>query len=512
MYSHYNFSKIYEAEQAGTPLNPEEMGMESTGSTDSSEPKLEDFEAIKNAGYQIEIMLTQADMDNLIKDGKYSTNEAKWKRTDNKTDVIDIKSLIINVGDHQVVQDANSIVFKIDADTAKRIVDTIKDGGTATESIASISPKIINGITVAFIKSNELSTEVSQTVKPASQEQVDAGAIVPPAVSGDMNTTPNESVTPKRIMSFNQFLNEGKKGDWIADVVKDMDKGALKKELGGKVTKGKIAKEEAKLTKKDKDKKKPGLQLNAKDAKTHKRNILAKNLLNAVSEQNEVGQGESSFAGDEKRTTGYFRDNISRDVEKPYHFGKDKMKTGSDEVDTNTLEYTGLVTKLKNSLNDPTIKSGTPLTVIGGASKVGYPTYDNNALAQRRADKFVAKLKLDVPGLEKKYKITTIARVGQETTKDSPKAFAEQFVDVSFLEQAKALQVVSTEVDNMVGYNAKIYPQKKKDDDIVPGITKNKRVCVQIPEQFVDEYVAMINKFKKDNSLPNVKYGIYDIK
>ena len=95
MYSHYSFSKIYEAEQAGTPLNPEELGMESTESTTSTEPKLKDFEDIKNDGYQIELMLTQADMDNLIKDGKYSTNEAKWKRTDNKTDIQDIKSLII---------------------------------------------------------------------------------------------------------------------------------------------------------------------------------------------------------------------------------------------------------------------------------------------------------------------------------------------------------------------------------------------------------------------------------
>ena len=38
---------------------------------------------------------------------------------------------------------------------------------------------------------------------------------------------------------------------------------------------------EAKLKKKDKDKKKPGLQLGEKDAKTHKRNVLAKNLMKA---------------------------------------------------------------------------------------------------------------------------------------------------------------------------------------------------------------------------------------
>jgi hypothetical protein len=278
MHKYYNFSKIYEAEQTGAPLNPEEMGM---APTDSTEPKLEDFEAIKNAGYQIELLLTQADMDNLINDGEYSTNEAKWKKTENKTDIKDIKSLIINVGDHQVSQGDDSIIFKIDTDTANRIVDGIKDGGTVTESLSSISPKIINGITINFIKSNELSTEDSQTIKPASTEQVEMGAVTPEATVGTIPTMPNESVSPKKIMSFDQYVNEGKKGDWIADVLKDVKKGALKKELGGKVTKTKIAKKEAELEKKDKDKKKPGLQLDAKDAKTHKRNTLALNLLNA---------------------------------------------------------------------------------------------------------------------------------------------------------------------------------------------------------------------------------------
>lgn len=249
MYSHYSFSKIYEAEQTGTPLNPEEMGMESTESTTSTEPKLKDFEDIKNDGYQIELMLTQADMDNLIKDGKYSTNEAKWKKTDNKTDIIDIKSLIINVGDHQIAHDNDAIVFKIDIDTANRIVDAIKDGGTATESIASISPKIINGITVAFIKANELSTGSTQTVKPASDEQIKDGAVIPPAVSGDINNAPNESAMPKKIMSFSQFLNEGKKGDWIADIIEDKDKNGIKTKSANKKKAG--VKTNLKTTKKD---------------------------------------------------------------------------------------------------------------------------------------------------------------------------------------------------------------------------------------------------------------------
>lgn len=85
------------------------------------------------------------------------------------------------------------------------------------------------------------------------------------------------------IKTFDQFVNEAKKDKWIADI--DMKKGALRKEMGKKkgekISAKDIAKSEAKLEKKDKNKKKPGLQLDKKDAKTHKRNILAKNLMKA---------------------------------------------------------------------------------------------------------------------------------------------------------------------------------------------------------------------------------------
>lgn len=87
----------------------------------------------------------------------------------------------------------------------------------------------------------------------------------------------------KSIKSFDAFVNEKKSSKWIGDI--DMKKGALKKQLGvkkgEKLTKEDIEKVESKLEKKDKDKNKPGLQLGKKDAKLHKRAVLAKNLMKA---------------------------------------------------------------------------------------------------------------------------------------------------------------------------------------------------------------------------------------
>lgn len=465
MHKYYNFSRIYEAEQTGEPLKPEEMGLPENGTI---EAKPNDFDAIKNSGYQIEIMLTQADLDKLIKDGEYSTTEAKWKKADNKTDIKDIASLTINIGEHQISQSADSIIFKIDKEMAEEVSNSLQGGGQVT--------KVIAGTTVNFIKSNDIQVNTTTPTEHSQVEESPAESATEPTASS------NESSQPKRIMSFNQFVNEGKSNksdNLLTDVLDTIDKGANKAKVG-----------KVKSTKKDK---------------------LSK--VKPLVEQNEGGHGESSRAGDEKVGTGYFRDNLTRDISKPYHFGKDKMKTGSDEVDTNTLEYTNLINKLKNSLTDPSISSGTPLTVIGGASSVGSSSgYDNKALAQRRADKLVAKIKADVPGIEKKYKITTLANVGGATELNSAKALAQQYVDVSFTEPSTALQRVSYEVDNAIGYNANIVPSAKKGEEDRSGSVKTKRICVQIPETYLNQYLEVINKFKKDNPSAGLKYGVYDIK
>lgn len=98
-----------------------------------------------------------------------------------------------------------------------------------------------------------------------------------------------------KIMNFDSFVNEAKKDKWIGKI--DMKKGALKKEMGkDKLTKKDIAAEEKKLSKKDKDKKKPGLQLDKKDAKKHKRLTLAKNLMKASGAIDESKSREQMIA------------------------------------------------------------------------------------------------------------------------------------------------------------------------------------------------------------------------
>jgi hypothetical protein len=133
---------------------------------------------------------------------------------------------------------------------------------------------------VATQQTTQQTTEEPQMAVSAPEETPEElNKIV---ATGDMigaDVEKNESSMKSEIKSFDAFIGEAKK-KWIGDI--DMKKGALKKDLGKEeITAEDIAKVEKKLKAKDKDKKKPGLQLDKKDAKTHKRAVLAKNLMKA---------------------------------------------------------------------------------------------------------------------------------------------------------------------------------------------------------------------------------------
>ena len=215
MHKYFNFTKIYEAEQMGMPLDPEEMG--TPGSLPEALPtdKLEDFELLAKENI-LEVTLTMKDMDALETGESVSKEDAKWKDKTNETKSKDIKLIILNTKNDTSKNDAEALVFNLDDSITGDIVEGIKLGnvtqvlkGTGGDGIE------IPNITVRFIKSVELDTSAKETVVPASPEQIESGVVAPTAVAGEM---PNES---RGIMSFNQFINEGKKQMAKAKVAKE---------------------------------------------------------------------------------------------------------------------------------------------------------------------------------------------------------------------------------------------------------------------------------------------------
>jgi hypothetical protein len=247
MHKYFNFTKIYEAEQGGLPLNPEEMG--TPGSLTQSEPvdKIQDFSLLAKEN-NLEITLTQDDFNNLKGGDSVSKEDAKWKNKQNETKVIDIKLVILNTSNEKQKNDAEALVFNLDETAKNNILKGLEENSVNVIQVLTGTGQdgtVIPNISVKFIKSVDLDTSTKETVIPASPEQIESGAVTPNTVVGEI---PNES---KGIMSFNQFVNEAKKNS--------------KKELDG-------AKETGKLKKKSKKSEKfPDM---SGDGKVTKKDIL----------------------------------------------------------------------------------------------------------------------------------------------------------------------------------------------------------------------------------------------
>jgi hypothetical protein len=248
-------------------------------------------------------------------------------------------------------------------------------------------------------------------------------------------------------------------------------------------------------------------------------NSLVNNKLGSVkpfvNEDNVQGGG----LGVGGRGTGYHREEVSVKVKNTYNFDKNKMKTGSDDVDITSKEYSDLIIQLRMIMKNNKIKGPINVTVTGGASSVGSSSgYDNKALANRRANKLIDQLKKDIPNITSKFKFIVKGVVGGATKLNSPEAMSQQFVKVDFDYNEMSNVKQSIELDNTTvkPYIPGMPPVKDKfdDDDIIPipKTDKIKRVCVRIPESLLDEFRQKIREFKSENKLDTIPFGVYDVK
>ena len=197
MYRRYDFKKIFEAEQLGEPLDPADMGLEQ---------QLSELTPNDHAGYELDIALSEDEIENLKLTSKLVKTDAHWKKTENLTDSDPVENLVIETADgDEMVEDAGqTVTLHIKLETINRVLDTIKDGGLAKEAIGETK--------VTFTKSVATSTP-----EPVAQE-----------TNEPIESMPNESAS-KEILSFNQFINE-KKGDWVADMFNEItSSGSVKK-------------------------------------------------------------------------------------------------------------------------------------------------------------------------------------------------------------------------------------------------------------------------------------------
>jgi len=159
--------------------------------------------------------------------------DAQWKNKENETEFKGIKLVILNTKNDTAKNEPDALVFHLDDTTAMDIIEGIKLG-TLTQVLKGMGQDgtEIPDITVRFIKSVDLDTSSHLETVPATPDQVESGVVMPESTEGVM---PNES---RGIMSFDQFVNEGKKSSAEAKTKKAKPKKKFPDMSGdGKVTK-----------------------------------------------------------------------------------------------------------------------------------------------------------------------------------------------------------------------------------------------------------------------------------
>lgn len=161
------------------------------------------------------------------------------------------------------------------------------------------------------------------------------------------------------------------------------------------------------------------------------------------------------------------------------------FKNGIDKIDVNSSSFKEGVAGIQKAVasKGPNVT----INVIGGASAVGSKEgYDNNSLAQRRAQNFVNIVKKQFPSVN--FKIGT--KVGVETVKNSAKAESEQFVKLTFPGSVTA-DKVGAAVDN-----TQLVMNYRKNPKPAEETTINKKtyykVCYWIPKEKYSEVMAVI--------------------
>ena len=243
---------------------------------------------------------------------------------------------------------------------------------------------------------------------------------------------------------------------------------------------------------------------------------LTRIIKKVINEDNVQGGGTDGMG----RGTGYHRETLDTLIKNSYNFDKDKMKTGSDLVDVTSSEYNNLLLQLQGIVKSSKILGPITVNVEGGASSVGSSRgFDNTALAKSRANKLITQLTKDIPNIGKKIKFSVKGKVGGETRLNSPEAYNQQYVKVFFdtneINDIKQfIELDNLTVDPFVRGNGKkgTGPNPDPSPFPVPKL-KMKRVCLQIPEKYVEEFRVIVRKFKSSHlDITSIPFGVTDIK
>ena len=187
--------------------------------------------------------------------------------------------------------------------------------------------------------------------------------------------------------------------------------------------------------------------------------------------------------------------------------GSTTFEAGQSKINPNAPSIIKIVKQIRQLIKE---KSIIEVVVNASASSLGQKTgFNNQALAVKRRQAMIDFLTEEFgTAFEIVQGTATVSKKEYPT----PGGYEEDqniSVVINYYTEAQIMQ--HAEIDNTDTFRPNYYKNGGDGElDDIQQYIDIKRICVQIPETYVDEYTEVIKKFRQDHKLPNIPWAVYD--
>ena len=187
--------------------------------------------------------------------------------------------------------------------------------------------------------------------------------------------------------------------------------------------------------------------------------------------------------------------------------GSTTFEAGQSKINPNAPSIIKIVKQIRQLIKE---KSIIQVVVNASASFLGQKTgFNNQALAEKRRQAMIDFLTEEFgTAFEIVQGTATVSKIDYPTPGGYEK---DQNISVVINYYTEAQIMQHAEIDNTDTFRPNYYKNGGDGElDDIQQYIDIKRICVQIPETYVDEYTEVIKKFRQDHKLPNIPWAVYD--
>ena len=187
--------------------------------------------------------------------------------------------------------------------------------------------------------------------------------------------------------------------------------------------------------------------------------------------------------------------------------GSTTFEAGQSKINPNAPSIIKIVKQIRQLIKE---KSIIQVVVNASASFLGQKTgFNNQALAEKRRQAMIDFLTKEFGTAFEIVQGTATVSTQDYPTPGGYEKDQNISVVINYYTEAQIMQ--HAEIDNTDTFRPNYYKNGGDGElDDIQQYIDIKRICVQIPETYVDEYTEVIKKFRQDHKLPNIPWAVYD--